>query len=221
LREDFQAAFEQGAEGFVHAGPSDAVLRGDIAGANHINEEFPFVVFDGSNSPDSRVILLGASGIGFEADEHPVAEDADGFVAVLVLEFFKASGDVVEGNDGGGRIEGEAIVFADDHRALDIGEFSGVVFGMRTEQFACSFFTGFNGDEALPVIDGGGLLVESDSGVFAFAFGFGDAPSGEFGFGAGTIGGDVLHHAALGEREGKFLFKGRIEIDHLKLGFSR
>lgn len=170
MGKDFQAAFEQGAEGFVHAGPGDAILRRDVAGADHVDEEFSFVVFDGGDSPDAGVVLLGAGGIGFEADEHAVAEDADGFVAVLLLEFLKAGGDVVEGDDGGGGVEGEAVVFADDHGSFDIGEFSGAAFGLGAQEFACPFFAGLDGDEALAVFDGGGALMEFDAGVVSLAF---------------------------------------------------
>ena len=47
--------------------------------------------------------------------QHPVSQNAGGFISVLFTEFSEAGSDVMEGDDGGAGIESKTIVLADDH----------------------------------------------------------------------------------------------------------
>ena len=75
--------------------------------------------------------------------QHPVSQNAGGFISVLFTEFSEAGSDVMEGDDGGAGIESKTIVLADDHGSFDTCEFPAAIFWIGSEEFSCAFFAGF------------------------------------------------------------------------------
>jgi len=118
----------------------------------------------------------------------------------------------MEGDDGGNGVEGEAVVFADDHRAFDFGEFSGAVFRVGAEEFSGSFLSGFKFADASVVFDGQCVLAEGDPFGFALSLAGDDSPSGQFGLCSGLVCREVLHDAGLGEGLAEGVFKGGGEV---------